>query len=33
MYFAPLVGAVKGICAEYERIEWDRQRRCHGENG
>ena len=32
MYFAPLVGAVKGVSAEYERIERDRQRRRHGEN-
>jgi len=32
MYFAPLIGAVKGISAEYKRIEQDRQRRRHGEN-
>ena len=30
MYFAPLVGAVKGISAEYERLELDRQRKYRG---
>jgi hypothetical protein len=32
LYFAPLVGAVKGVTAEYRRIEQDRQRRRHREN-
>ena len=32
MYFAPLVGAVKGISAEYKRLERDRQRERHGGN-
>ena len=31
-YFAPLVGAVKGVSAEYKRLERDRQRRRHWEN-
>ena len=32
MYFAPLVGAVKGISAEYKRLERDRQRGRQGGN-
>ena len=32
MYFAPLVGAVKGVSAEYKRIEQDQQLRRHGDN-
>lgn len=32
MHLAPLVGAVKGVSAEYKRIEQDRQRRRHGDN-
>lgn len=32
MYFAPLIGAVKGVSAEYKRIELDRQRWHRGEN-
>jgi hypothetical protein len=27
MYFAPLVGAVKGVSAEYKRLERDKQLR------
>jgi len=32
MYFAPLVGAVKGVGAEYRRLELDRQRRATSDN-
>lgn len=32
MYFAPLVGAVKGVRAEFKRLDQDRERRRNGEN-
>ena len=32
VYFAPLVGAIKGVSGEYRRLEQDRQRRRHGDN-
>lgn len=32
MYFAPLVGAFKGVRAEYKRLDQDRERRRNEEN-